>query len=292
MTPMRDVAREHGTPIAAPNDVNSQESLAELAKMDADLLVVCDYGQILSTATLATSRLGGINLHASLLPRYRGAAPINWAIYYGETETGVSVIHMTPKIDAGPVIAQARHPRSERMRRRSTGIPLVPNWCMVCATGNRCAGDGQAPGGRGDAAAGFQSPPPEEDRWTGRLESFGRPRSRTNTGPWSRGPRPTPIGYDRANRPCDSKSGRSMWKRTSPLVRPATVVPGTVVEAAKNRLVVAAGQGYVLIRNIQPAGKRLLSVQEFLCGHNITAGGRMGGEEESGLAETGCGGLK
>ncbi|MGA2031191.1 MAG: hypothetical protein ABSG68_02950, partial [Thermoguttaceae bacterium] len=72
----------------------------------------------------------------------------------------------------------------------------------------------------------------------------------------------------------------------------ALVPPGTVLEAAKNRLVVAAGQGCVLIRNVQPAGKRLLSVQEFLCGHHIAAGDRMGGEEESGLAETGRGELK
>ncbi len=72
------------------------------------LLVTCDYGQILAPATLAAAGRGGVNLHASLLPKYRGAAPINWAIYHGETETGVTVIHMTPQIDAGPSIAQAR----------------------------------------------------------------------------------------------------------------------------------------------------------------------------------------
>ena len=66
-----------------------------LAAFGADLLVVCDYGQILAPATLAAARRGGVNLHASLLPKYRGAAPINWAIYHGETETGVTVIHMT-----------------------------------------------------------------------------------------------------------------------------------------------------------------------------------------------------
>ena len=92
-SPMRDVAHEHGAPIFDPEDINTPESQARLAAMNADLFVVCDYGHILSAAVLATSRLGGINLHASLLPRYRGAAPINWAIYHGVTETGVSVIH-------------------------------------------------------------------------------------------------------------------------------------------------------------------------------------------------------
>src|SRR5206468_11351590 len=74
----------------------------------ADLFVVCDYGQILSRDALALARLGGINLHGSLLPKYRGAAPIQWAIFLGETETGVSVIHMTPRLDAGPVLVQRR----------------------------------------------------------------------------------------------------------------------------------------------------------------------------------------
>ena len=104
---IRDVAQANSTPILDPEDVNTGESQARLAACGADLLVVCDYGQILSIATLSAARLGGINLHASLLPRYRGAAPINWAIYHGEKETGVSIIHMTPRIDAGPVIAQS-----------------------------------------------------------------------------------------------------------------------------------------------------------------------------------------
>ncbi len=105
---IRDVAQQHGTPIVDPEDVNTPEAQARLARCNADLLVVCDYGQILSPATLSTTRRGGVNLHASLLPKYRGAAPINWAIYNGETETGVTVLEITPRIDAGGCLAQAR----------------------------------------------------------------------------------------------------------------------------------------------------------------------------------------
>ena len=105
---IRDVAQQHGTEIFDPEDVNAPAAVARLASFGADLLVTCDYGQILAPATLAAAGRGGVNLHASLLPKYRGAAPINWAIYHGETETGVTVIHMTPQIDAGPSIAQAR----------------------------------------------------------------------------------------------------------------------------------------------------------------------------------------
>ena len=108
--PMRELAQKHGLPVFEPEDVNSAESREQLAAYAADLFVVCDYGQILSRDTLALARLGGINLHGSLLPKYRGAAPIQWAIYHGETETGVSVIHMTPQLDAGPVLVQRATP--------------------------------------------------------------------------------------------------------------------------------------------------------------------------------------
>ncbi len=104
---MRDIAHEHATPIYDPEDINAAEARQCLSAVGADLLVVCDYGQILAPETLATARLGGINLHGSLLPKYRGAAPINWALLNGDTETGVTAIHMTPKVDAGPCIAQA-----------------------------------------------------------------------------------------------------------------------------------------------------------------------------------------
>ncbi len=106
--PMRALAAERGSPVHAPESVNSVAARMVLAAYRPDLLVVCDYGQILKPEALEIARFGGINLHASLLPKYRGAAPINWAIYHGETETGVTVIHMTPQLDAGPAIAQEK----------------------------------------------------------------------------------------------------------------------------------------------------------------------------------------
>ncbi|MBI5864778.1 MAG: diguanylate cyclase, partial [Planctomycetes bacterium] len=81
----------------------SRKQLIE--RLKPELLVVCDYGQILSADVLSLAPLGGINLHASLLPKYRGAAPIQWALLQGETETGVSVIHLTPRLDGGPILA-------------------------------------------------------------------------------------------------------------------------------------------------------------------------------------------
>src|SRR6187399_3108546 len=104
LNPMRDLATSRGLRIHAPESINSGEGAALLAGLKADLLVVCDYGQILSREVLALAPLGGINLHASLLPKYRGAAPIQWSLLNGDRETGVTVIHMTPRLDGGPIL--------------------------------------------------------------------------------------------------------------------------------------------------------------------------------------------
>ena len=99
-------AQDAGLPISTPDSINSPDSIAWLTSLQPDLLVVCDYGQILSNEALGTARLGGINLHGSLLPRHRGAAPVQWSILAGDELAGVSVIHMTPKLDAGPILEQ------------------------------------------------------------------------------------------------------------------------------------------------------------------------------------------
>ena len=100
--PMRDFGEEKGVEIFAPASINDAEAQQQLREWDADLFVVCDYGQILARETLGLAKYGGINLHGSLLPKYRGAAPVNWAILKGDEHSGITVIHMTPKLDAGP----------------------------------------------------------------------------------------------------------------------------------------------------------------------------------------------
>src|SRR6185369_1814698 len=116
INPMREVAEARSLAVHAPASINSDEGRQVIERLAPELLVVCDYGQILSTETLSLAPLGGINLHASLLPKYRGAAPIQWTLFNGESETGVSVIHMTPRLDAGPILAV----RSTPIRREET----------------------------------------------------------------------------------------------------------------------------------------------------------------------------
>src|SRR5579871_755492 len=103
---MKAIAVARRIPVFQPESINTPEGVAGLQALHPELLVVAAYGQILSHDVLAVPSLGGINVHASLLPRYRGAAPVAWAIYHGETRTGVTIIRMSVHLDAGEILAQ------------------------------------------------------------------------------------------------------------------------------------------------------------------------------------------
>jgi methionyl-tRNA formyltransferase len=271
---IRELARQRGTPVFDPEDVNSPQSLARLADCRADLLVVCDYGQILAPATLAAAQKGGVNLHASLLPKYRGAAPINWAIYHGETETGVTVIHMTPQLDAGPCIAQAR----TDIGPDETAAELEPRLAelgarLICDTIDRLE-SGPVEAIPQDAASAGKAP---------------RLKKSDGLIDWSR-PAAAIKNHIRAMEPWPKTY--TFWHRSDgPPLRlilgPASVtggtpapqtLPGTVLEAAGDRLVIAAGEDAVVPSAVQPAGKRSMTVGEFLRGHHLRPGDLFGDE--------------
>ena len=107
---IKRAALDHGLRVEQPESINAPEGLALVTELAPDLLVTAAYGQILSADVLSIPRLGGINLHGSILPKYRGAAPVARAIQRGETETGVTVIRMTPRVDAGGMLSIARTP--------------------------------------------------------------------------------------------------------------------------------------------------------------------------------------
>ena len=103
---LKNIALEHGVPVIQPESINTPQGVAGLTALAPDLLVVAAYGQILSKDVLAVPPRGGINVHASLLPKYRGAAPVAWAIHHGESHTGVTIIKMSVSLDAGDMLAQ------------------------------------------------------------------------------------------------------------------------------------------------------------------------------------------
>lgn len=274
-SPLQRSGESLGLTTWSPDTVNSPESQSRLAELQTDLLVVCDYGEILRPETLATARLGGINLHGSLLPKYRGAAPVQWAILRGERETGNSVIQMTPGLDAGPCLGQQRtsiDPDEDagqlEARLAKMGAELV---CRVAA----------------DLATG-SARPIEQDR----SQASKAPRLKKEDGliDWSR------IAQDiknqvRALRPWPRAV--TFWQRADgePLrlnvdrvslvpcgeVAAATgradSTPGTVLDVS-NRLVIATGDGALELLDVQPAGKRSMSAGEFLRGNRVRVGDR------------------
>ena len=268
---IRDIAHEHATPIYDPESINALEAQQRLAGVGADLLVVCDYGQILAPETLATARLGGINLHGSLLPKYRGAAPIHWALLNGDTETGVTVIHMTPRVDAGPCIAQA----STMIDPEETGVELEARLAESGAWLVRRAIDSLAEG-RLEALPqnpALASKAPRLKKTDGAID-WSRPALCIKN--QIRALEPWPRTYTFWHRP-NSAPIRMILGPVAVVPSPgATQPPGTVLEACGDRLVIAAGHDAVAPRTVQLAGKRPMGIAELLRGHKIEAGERFG----------------
>jgi methionyl-tRNA formyltransferase len=269
---IRDVAAEHGTAILDPENINLPEAQAALSELAADLFVVCDYGQILSDATLATSRHGGINLHASLLPKYRGAAPIQWAIYHGETETAATVIHMTPQLDAGPCIAQSRVAIGPEETAAELEVRLADLGTQIVGQAIDAIEAGTAQPLPQDASLACKAP--RLKKTDGEID-WSRPAVAIKN--QIRAMTPWPSNYTFWHRG-DGPSVRLILGPVAVVDRPADAIPGTVVEASPHRLVIAAGHGAVSPQTIQPAGKRAMSVDEFLRGHPMRVGDRLGGE--------------
>lgn len=269
--PMRQLAIEQGTPVFDPESINTDLARAELARHDPDLLVVCDYGQILRPATLAVARLGGINLHGSLLPKYRGAAPINWAVYHGEPELGVTVIHMTPQLDAGPMIAQAAMPvtledTAETLEPQlaELGAPLVMQAIEQLATGK--------PQPLPQDAA-LTSPAPRLKKDDGQIDWHRPAAALVNQVrafvPW---PKSFTFWLREQGEPL-----RLIIDKAHSVDQPLQIsAPGTVQVAEQDRLLIATGQGLLQIDAIQPAGKRVITTAEFLRGYPMRPGERFG----------------
>jgi methionyl-tRNA formyltransferase len=273
LSPMRVVAQEHGTPIFDPESINTPEAREELKRYAPELFIVADYGQILSPETLAVAPLGGINLHGSLLPKYRGAAPINWALYRGDRETGVTVIHMTPTIDAGPCLAQASlsiDPEEDAVqleeRLAALGAPLV------CRTID-------------DLAAGRIEPIPQDPALTTKARRLRKTDGQID---WTRSAQaiknqiralePWPKTYTWWHRAGGGEPLRLILGHVTVIAETSTAPPGMVVQSSGDRLILATGEGLLQIDGLQPAGKRMLSTADFLRGYPIKPGDRFATE--------------
>ena len=278
--PMREAATAAGLGMLAPERANDPTVIASLAALRPDLFVVCDYGQILSRDLLGVPPLGGINLHGSLLPRHRGAAPVQWAIREGDVMSGVSVIHMTPALDAGNVIVA----RSTPVGPRETAAELEPRLAelgagavidavermqaAVAATGT-VAGIGMPQ----DAAKATRAPRLSKQDglvdWS--LPASALERLRRALEPW---PRLTTF-FARG----DGQRQRLVLDDVEVTTHPeaAAAVPGTVLDTSGGRIVVATGGGTALaITRVVPEGRRAMPAADYLRGSPLLPGAVLG----------------
>ncbi|MFM9195288.1 MAG: methionyl-tRNA formyltransferase, partial [Planctomycetia bacterium] len=276
--PMRDAAAAAGVPILDPERINDPDSIAAIRAFGPDLLVVCDYGQILSPAALAVAPYGGINLHGSLLPRHRGAAPVQWAILAGDAVTGVSVIHMTPALDAGHVITTRETPigpadtaatLEERLAGMGVDAVLDAIGAVVAAGPGGTPGVPQDPGrvtraprlAKQDGAVPWSQPAAHIERMRRALE------------PWPR----TTSFLHLGDRPPLRVVLEDVAVVDTPPGDGQAPAPGTILAADESGLVVACGENTrLVVRRLVPEGKRSMSAAEFLRGHALFASARFG----------------
>ena len=253
----------------APETVNAVDAQAQLRQLAADLLVVCDYGEILKPATLNTACLGGINLHGSLLPKYRGAAPVQWAILNGEQETGNSVIQMTPGLDAGPCLAQQTtciDPEETAAERESRLAILGAT--LVCQVVDDIAAGRTAPVQQNPS---LTTKAPRLQKADGLLD-WSKPSTHIKN--QIRALIPWPRAFTFWHRPQGEPLRLNIDKVRSVAGKPEAP-PGTVLVADK-QLVVQAGDGRVEICHLQAAGRRPMAAAEFLRGNRVQTGDRLG----------------
>jgi methionyl-tRNA formyltransferase len=275
LNPMRDLAEARGLEVFAPESINTDEARAALVAWKPDLLMVCDYGQILKPETLAVAPLGGINLHASMLPKYRGAAPIHWAILNGDAETGVTVIHMTPKLDAGPCLVVRTTPieTAETMpeleqRLARIGVEAVGAAISLLETWDRASPLGTPQ----DRALATKAP--RLKKTDGAVDWS---RSAPEIFNQVRALKPWPGTYTHWLRP-QGEPLRLILDRVTPLaIATEGRSAGEVLASDGQQLLVATGGGVLALDAVQPSGKRVLEIAEFLRGYPVRLGDHFGG---------------
>ena len=272
--PTRDLGEAHGLQILDPQSINTEDAIAELQALDADLLVVCDYGQILSSAALATGKLGGINLHGSLLPKYRGAAPIHWAIYNGDPVTGVTIIHMTPRLDGGPCLVKVE----TEIGAEETTEQIEPRLALLGVDAvNQSIEMLQA--WDGTSEIGTKQKQSEATKAPRLSKSDGRidwSRGATEIKNQIRAFQPWPGTFTTWQHEGKPEQRLIIHQATVTSQSEAKASPGEIIVSDKTDLVVQTGAGQLSLNVVQPAGKKPMPIADFLRGNPPTVGSVMG----------------
>jgi methionyl-tRNA formyltransferase len=254
-------AEQAGVPVFQPKRVREPESIAAIRAMGPEVIVVAAYGQILPGDILALPKYGCINIHASLLPAYRGAAPINWAIINGETRTGITIMQMDEGMDTGAVLAQESIPIGPRDTTGTLTEKLSQIGSrLIVDTLSRIESGGLTAVPQDNSKASM-APLLKKDAglidWT---------MSAREIHDRVRGLSPWPGAF--------SFLDGAMIKVLETEVVPGSVDPGTLTSQGKDSLAVGTGKELLRIVSLQPEGKRPMTAAEFLRGHRGAVGNK------------------
>jgi methionyl-tRNA formyltransferase len=262
-SPVKALAAAKGIPVYQPVDASGRDSVAYLKKFGADLFVVVAFGQILKKDILDIPRIYSVNVHGSLLPKYRGAAPTNWAIINGDETTGITVIKMNEKMDEGDIILTKEIP----VDREDTNVTLSEKLSdlgadtLIEALGSISSGSARLI--RQDSSVATYAPKlKKEDGLVDWNESAAKIHNKV------RGFLPWPSGYTYFGKKILKILNTELFDASDAGAR-----PGEVTEILKHKgIVVKTGKGSILVKYVQIEAKRPFDTDAFLCGHKLSKG--------------------
>ncbi len=257
-TPTKIVAEASGIPVLQPTKIKTKEFADSLRSFTPDLIIVAAYGRILPSSILDLPPLGCINIHGSLLPRHRGAAPIQWAILAGDSEAGVTIMQMDVGMDTGAMLLPASIPVTDDETAGGLFNKLSNLGGKALLEALDLLRQDKLPPIEQDHSLATEAPPLKKEDgcidWN---------KSAREIHCLIRGMDPWPTAYSFL----DGKRFRFF----SPLVsdKSSSGNPGSIIQADKNGLLLATGDGALLVREIQPEGKKRMSVEAYLCGQKL-----------------------
>lgn len=259
--PVKVLAEQAGIPVLQPTNIRTEDFLETIRALQPDLIIVTAYGRILPGSLLNLPPLGTINVHGSLLPKYRGAAPIQWAVLNGETETGVTIMQVDEGMDTGDILLPVSLPITEDDTSGSLFVKLskLGGEALVKALG--LLKEGKLPPITQDDSLATEAP-----MLTKEMGHLDWSKDAEELHCLVRGLDPWPSAYGFL------AGKRFRFFRSRVVNEEVMEAPGTLCRADKDGILVATGRDYLLIRDIQPEGKRRMTVQSCLCGMPFPVG--------------------
>lgn len=269
-SPVKELAEQYNIEVLQPAKLSKSPEMEKIISLQPDLMITAAYGQFLPTKLLAAAKIAAINVHGSLLPKYRGGAPIQYSIINGDKETGVSIMYMVKKMDAGDIISQRSIPieDTDDSGTMFKKLSLLGRDLLLETLPKLISGDVNPVAQDPDKVVFSPNITSEQEQIDFRLPA-------RLIDAKVRGLRPAPLG----NMVIDGL--RTKIYDVTPLEEKTDLEPGKVVRVTKHQLVIAAGDGTTYqINKLKPAGKKAMDITSYLNGHrDITEGGQVVSED-------------